>query len=138
MIRFQMYKASIEQFAIVSDMAVKQTEVVVATSTSFKYADAGRLIACVMRFEFKLAGQTLMILQLCCEFVVNGADLEQFKSGQTLEIPKSLLEFFASQVVGTARGVIVCKTEGTKLSNIVLPTMDITKLFSKGISIPLE
>lgn len=133
-----MYKASIEQFAIVSDMAVKQTEVVVATSTSFKYADAGRLIACVMRFEFKHTGQTLMILQLCCEFVVNGADLEQFKSGQTLEIPKSLLEFFASQVVGTARGVIVCKTEGTNLSNIVLPTMDITKLFSKGISIPLE
>lgn len=138
MIRFQMYRANIEQFAIVSDISVKQTDVVVSTSTSFKYADAGRLIACVMRFEFKYAEQTLMILQLCCEFVINSNDLEQLKKDKTLEIPQSLLEYFASQVVGTARGVILCKTEDTNLTNVIVPTMDVTRLFSKGINIPLE
>lgn len=75
----------------------------------------------------------MLILELACVFDIASDGMEELK--RESKIPKGFLQYMASIVVGTARGVIHAKTEGTLLNPVVLPPINLVELIKDDISL---
>ncbi len=61
--------------------------------------------------------------------------MEMFKSDiNTLIVPKGLLCHLAMLTVGTSRGILHAKTEGTCFNKYVLPTINVTEIIKEDAS----
>lgn len=136
MMKFKMVKINIDQFAILSQDA-PNGDIDVNVNLRFKYSLEARRIASVMQFSFKHKESPLLILEVTCEFEIHPDDWNELFTSSELCISKSILEYFGVQTVGTARGIMHCKTEGTAYNGIILPPLDITQLVKEDIHIPL-
>lgn len=136
MMKFKMTKINIDQFAILNQEA-PISDIDININLRFKYSLEARRIAPNMQFSFKHNESTLVILEVTCEFEIHPDDWKELITSSELCIPKSILEYFVAQTVGTARGIMHCKTEGTSYNGIILPPIDITQLVTDDIRIPL-
>lgn len=134
MIRFRMYNIKTDQFAILSE-TMPPDGIVLNVGIRFKYADNGKRIGCIAEFLFSAGDEKILILNLTCEFEINPDDWKGLVDGEVAVIPKNILEYFAVHTIGTARGILHCKTEGTPFNGIVLPPLDATKLVKGDLKI---
>lgn len=137
MIRFRMIKISVPQFALLSE-EFPLGNISIKTDTKFKYAVEEECVAIEMLYDFLSDNNLFMRLELCCEFEVEHKDWEKQKSGEVIVLPKSFIEHLMVHTVGTARGILYSKTEGTPFDKIILPPMDVTKLVTEDIVIPIN
>lgn len=126
MTKFKMFGIHLDQFAILKNES--KEEIGMNVSLNFKYADEGRKIACVVAFNFLSDEEKVMVLGLTCEFEIQEDDWKTFKKENEIIIPKNLLEFFAVHTIGTARGVLFCKTENTQFNYIVIPPVNVSEM----------
>ena len=76
-----------------------------------------------------------MVLAINCEFEIHNEDFKELrKDGKTI-IPKALLELFAVHTIGTARGVLFCKTESTQFNNVIIPPINVSELIQSDMVI---
>lgn len=76
-----------------------------------------------------------MILGVTCEFEIHEEDWEKLNNNEEVVIPKELLEYFAVHTVGTARGVLFCKTESTQFNNVIIPPINVADLIKGNLVI---
>lgn len=131
-----MFKINVEQFAILADAPSESFNI--KSSMKLDFSLENRNIRISMNFEFTDNDALMMLLKMNCEFNVHEQDWNSFKNGDKIVIPKQLLDYFISQTVGTARGILYCKTESTPFSHIVLPPLDVSKMVASDIEIPLK
>ena len=60
-----------------------------------------------------------------------------FHEGSKLSVPDSALHHLVALTVSTARGILFEKVQGTFLSRIVLPPIDVTKLTKEENQVPV-
>lgn len=135
MVRFRMFKISVVQFAILSREVAEGYNV--GTSAVIKHTVDGGSVAVDMTFSFENGKEKAMVLEVLCEFGIHPEDLQTMTSDNKVVIPKSALDLFLAQTVGTARGILHCKTEGTPFNGIIIPPMNVTNLFSSDLIINL-
>lgn len=124
MTRFKMTKIATDQFAILNEAALK--DVTIDTSLQFVNHEKGNKIDCKAGFQFSDGQEKAMLLNVTCTFEINKEDWNALaKEDGDVVIPHSLLQFFAVHTIGTARGILHCKTEGTALANIIIPPLNI-------------
>lgn len=136
MVRFRMFRINVEQFAIISDTL--PANLIINTSLGFLYSVEGHKIATDMTFEFNSSSEKAMLLKLKCEFEIHEDDWNSFIKDDLIIVPKDVLEFFVVHTVGTARGVLHCKTEGTPFNHLILPPMNVTGLVKEDLVIKQE
>jgi len=135
MIRFRMIKINTVQFAILSkDVADGYT---IETSAEIKHTVDGSSVAVDMTFSFENNKERGMILQVLCEFDIHPEDLQSITFDNKVTIPKGTLDYFVAQTVGTARGILHCKTEGTPFNGIIIPPMNVTTMLDSDMVIEL-
>ena len=128
MVRFRMFRISTGQFAILSTDA-PQGDVDINTNMELKHTNDGSAIQVHATFSFNEKEKQVMVLDTTCEFAIHPDDLRSItKEGQVV-IPKELIDYFIAQTVGTARGILHCKTEGTPFNGIIIPPMNVTGMF---------
>lgn len=127
-----MIKINIEQFAILTNEAVSGG-ISIAILVGFKYSAKSKRIACTVDVKYEKDGVTIMLLRLTCEFAVSEAEWEECSADGKFTIPKSLQEALAAQAIGTCRGVLFCKTDGTPFSNLVLPPVNVVTLLDNQL-----
>lgn len=135
MVRFRMFKISVVQFAILSREVAEGYNV--GTSAVIKHTVDGGSVAVDMTFSFENGKEKAMVLEVLCEFGIHPEDLQTMTSDNKVVIPKSALDLFLAQTVGTARGILHCKTEGTPFNGIIIPPINVTNLFSSDLIINL-
>ncbi len=136
MIRFRMIRISTVQFAILSKDAADGYAI--ETSAEIKHTPDGSSVAVSMTFSFENNKEKDMILQVLCEFGIHPDDLQAMTSGNKVTIPKGALEYFLAQTVGTARGILHCKTEGTPFNGIIIPPLNVTTMLDSDMVIELR
>lgn len=137
MVRFKMFKISVPQFAILSENCENTYNI--ETTTELKNAIDGSAVAVTMNFSFiGKSGEKAMLLQVTCEFGIHPDDLKSIISDNKVIIPKAVLEHFLVHTVGTARGILHCKTEGTPFNSIILPPMNVTNIIKSDMIINLN
>lgn len=134
MVRFNMFRINTEQFAILENQ-LPTGEVTLNSELLFKHSVEGKSIATEISFSFATAQSKFIVLKVSCEFSIHPDDWEIFKEGNTIVIKKNLLEYFVVQTIGTARGILHCKTEGTPFNIFVLPPINVTELVTEDMII---
>ena len=139
MIRFRMVKITTTQFAIVGDMCGEIDEIGIELGFNVKYSmDMRRIGVSPLLTLMSENDDKLLILELFCEFEVHPDDWQGMITDNRLIINKDFLGNLISQSIGTLRGVLYCKTEGTSYSNFVLPSVSISELVNTDAEFKLE
>lgn len=125
-----------DQFAILADK--KPNEGLAYTvNLGFNVAPEAHRVACVFAVEFSHNDRPLIKLGINCEFDIHQEDWNSCITDNTLTINKTDLGFFANQTVGTARGIMFCKTEHSDFRNFILPPIDLTKIIDEDLVVDL-
>lgn len=134
MTKFRMFGIHLDQFAFLGKENRKE-EIGMDVSLNFKYADKGRKIACLAEFNFYSESEKIMVLGITCDFEIQEEDWSSFCKDDKIVVPKDLLEFFAVHTIGTARGVLFCKTENTQFNDVVIPPINVSEMDLKDLII---
>lgn len=142
MLRFRMDKIGILQFAILQSECIPQ-DYYLNTTLSFKTDQESQHAACIAKFEFRgKENELLLIIEVQCEFIIHPDDWKLLnKNEETVVIPKEILELFAVQTIGSTRGILFTKTEGTpyNMGNYILPPVNVHEIMqSEPEQIPEE
>lgn len=136
MMRFRMFRINVEQFAIlVENFPLEKLNI--ATGLEVKYSLEGKSLAIVMTFNFISEEEKVMLLKLNCEFQIQEDDWNGQINDSRIIIPKNFIEYLVVQTVGTARGILHCKTEGTAFNHIILPPMNVSDMINGDMIINL-
>lgn len=127
MVRFNMSRIAVSQFAILSEN-MPQGEMNMLTEISFQYSSESRQIACEAGFRFTYEDETILVLKVQCEFRIHESDWAGFVRKDGVGIPKSVLEILAVHTIGTSRGVLFCKTEGTAFNSLMIPPLNVARM----------
>lgn len=134
-----MVKITTTQFAIVGDMCGEIDEIGIELGFNVKYSMEMHRIGVSPLLTLKSENDDkLLILELFCEFEVHPDDWQGMITDNRLIINKDFLGNLISQSIGTLRGVLYCKTEGTSYSNFVLPSVSISELVNTDAEFKLE
>lgn len=131
--RFQMVRISVPQFAMLAQQ-MPEEEISLNTEIEYKYnTETPQLMSTVVfRFQSEPTGQPLLILEVACEFSIHPEDWEKLRKKDKIELTQPLMEILAVHTIGTSRGILYCKTEGTPLSNLMIPPLNVRKMIEKN------
>lgn len=138
MIRFMMKRIKVDQFAILGEH-VPTGEIGLTINSDFKSSVEGKAVGVGMSFDFvdKQISERFMVMRLFCEFEIIEEDWNNCIKDSMVTIPREALEFFALHTVGTARGIMFCKTESTAFNGVIIPPINVRELVNGDLNIPL-
>lgn len=137
MIRFRMVRISTEQFAILTkDAPSTDAKINLETQLGFKEALSDRQIACDIIFKFGVNESPFLLLNVMCAFEVSKDDWAgMIQRDGSIILPKGFLGHIAMHTVGTARGILHIKTEGTPFNRYILPAINVEQMIEDDIII---
>lgn len=94
-------------------------------------------IRCESEYLFTQAANSLLNLKLVCTFEVEEPAFEALITDKVITVPVEFLRYMATICVGTARGDIHARTEGSILSNYVLPPINLVEIIKDPLVIKL-
>jgi len=128
MTRFRMTKIAIEQFAILAK-SLPEEGISLTTELAFEYSTEAQAIACTATFDFFTSVQPILKLACKCEFKIHPDDWKDIESSiDGAGIPRFIMELFAVHTIGTSRGILFCKTEGTAFNALTIPPINVVEL----------
>jgi hypothetical protein len=132
-IGFSLKKVSTEQFAIIEEGFNEQGKIRLNTSMRFAADDTQKYVAVFTSFIFDSDNKPFLLIEASCHFSIEDpAWIDMLKSEiNTLIVPKGFLCHLAMLTVGTSRGILHAKTEGTCFNKYVLPTINVTDIIKE-------
>ena len=139
MVRFQLYKVNTEQFAILAENAPQpNAKVTMETNLYFKAATNGERLASDVKFTFMVEKAPFLVIEASCEFNIHPEDWKAMLDGNSVVIPKETLEYLAMQTIGTTRGILHCKTEGTDFNKYMIPPINASAMIKGDMTISIK
>lgn len=135
-ISFLMRQIRVNQFAILSDDA-PNGEIPVEFGVQFKTDTVGKWIAVAFKTQYMNGSAPMLLLEIQCDFQVKPEDWDSLVNDGKLVFPVEFLRHIALHTVGSARGILFCKTEGSPFSRFILPPVNLETMISQDLEIPL-
>ena len=126
-IPFRIKRVETKQFAMFPD-DMEGDVVQVNTKYEFRANVNERMILCDSYFDYKQEDKLILVLQVACYFEIEAGAFESFKKGDEIHIPVEFMRYMGTIAVGTARGIICAKTEGTRINSVVLPPINLVEV----------
>lgn len=124
------------------DAAHKKTGAIdLTTGLSFGLDTKDHTVTCTAEFSFeKKKDQPFLILKVQSLFKINNEDFlnKMRQDDNSYLVTQGLATHFAVLTVGSARGILHSKTEGTKYNQYLLPTIDIKGMIQEDIVLNLN
>jgi len=127
-IEFGLNRISTEQFAIIDDNFNTSDEIQLKTNIRYGADDNSKIISCFVEIVFESSNKPFMKIEGGCHFSISDKSWEEMKIDNSVNLPKGFVRHLAVLTVGTVRGILHTKTEGTDYNRYVLPTIDITAI----------
>jgi len=137
MVGFRMNKIRVDQFAILTEN-IPSEDLSLDFTISFGVAPSIHEVCTTVRFDISHEDSPLLVLELSCFFEIREEDWIKFKQDNKIIIPKELLAHFGVHTIGTARGILHCKTEGTQFNTFILPPINVSERITEDIIIKIE
>ncbi len=135
-IGFALKRIATEQFAIVEDGYSEKANTNLVTNLRFAINKENRMVAVFALFKFEQKKNPFLLIESSCHFQITMESWTGFISSQSTKIiiPKGFLGHLTMLTVGTTRGALHTKTEGTRFNQFILPTININDMVKKDIS----
>lgn len=132
-IGFSLKKVVTEQFAIVEDGFNEKGKILLGTSFKFAADDTKKFVAVFASFIFDSDNKPFLIVEASCHFLIKDDAWSEMLNSETniLTIKKGFLCHLGMLAVGTSRGILHSKTEGTCFNKYVLPTINVTEIIKE-------
>lgn len=129
-LKYRIEKIDVKNFEV--EISDKPEKLQLSTSFEFNVNLEGHLILCKSTYSYKAGEKILMKIELDCYFKVEEECFNSLIKDGILTINQEMLQYMASIAVGTARGEIHarCQLAGSKLQNVVLPPINLTKIIT--------
>lgn len=139
-IGFSLNKVVTEQFAVIEEGFNDKGKIRINTSIRYAADDIRKYVAVFASFIFDSDTKPFLIVEASCHFQIeDSAWAEMYDSeNRTLTLPKGFLCHLAMLTVGTSRGILHAKTEGTCFNKYVLPTIDLTKIIREDAAFSFD
>ncbi|MGL4596114.1 MAG: hypothetical protein ACRCYO_01220 [Bacteroidia bacterium] len=129
-----------EQFAILEANYNAKKETAIGTKLEVKIDDENKHIGIFSEVVFLQGKKTFLKICVSCHFEVEENSWAQFivKKQKKIIIPSYFLAHLAMITIGTTRGVLFAKTEGSPFAKFIIPTINVTELFTDDIQIDID
>jgi hypothetical protein len=128
-VEFAIARIGIEQFATIDESFREQSEVALNTNLRFAIDRANRVVVVFSQFQFEQEGIPFLKAEVSAHFVVAEESWKPFLRDETTTVvPKNFLAHLTMITVGTARGVLHSKTEGTRFNEFILPPINVADM----------
>lgn len=127
----------LEQFAVFEDGYSPDNKSNVMTKLQFRIDGDNRLIGVFPGFEFTQEEKVFLKIEVSCHFKISEESWNSFLAEDQLRVPKDFMAHLAMITVGTARGVLFSKTEGSPFSRFILPTINVKEMVPEDLVIEL-
>lgn len=104
----------------------------------FQLSENLDIINCIFTINFSQRENLLIKLKLSCSFKLDETTINSFKKDKEIIFPKHLMSHFGVITVGTARGVLHSKTDGSIFNDLLLPTINLTEMIKDDIIFDLD
>ncbi|HEY5557902.1 hypothetical protein [Acetobacterium sp.] len=132
-IRFSLAKISTDQFAIISNSFKIGDVVNLKTGLQFGADKENKIISVKASFQFEQQAIPFLIIEASCFFKIEPTDWNTFVVEGEIVVPKEIITHFTVLTVGTVRGILHAKTEGTNFNGFLIPTVNVTKLVTSDV-----
>ena len=119
------------QFAIFPDNYINGQEVMVNTNCGYNVRSDFNQVRNVISVNYTQNEKLLMVVELACYYDIAPEGVEAIKGEG--KIPVDFLRYMGSISVGTMRGVIHAKTEGTVLNPVVMPPINLEEMVKNDL-----
>lgn len=106
------------------------------TGIDFEIASEKKQINVYVAFVIKQTKNVLLKLRIACGFEINPNHWEHFVTGGKITFKKDFLAHLTMLTVGSARGILHAKTEGTVFNKLLLPTINVKKIVNEDVTFP--
>jgi len=121
-----------EQFAIFKENYTLNEDIGLNTEFEFKLDQNNKKIGVFVSFEFLQNAKTFIKIVTSCHFKINDASwinfIDKKESDNQFIISKGFITHLAMISVGTTRGILYAKTEGTDFVKFIIPTINLSEL----------
>lgn len=133
--RFALGQIKTDQFAIIENAFKTNEDVNLKIGLQFGSNKNDKLLSVKVSVQFEQNSVPFIIMEASCFFHIEPTDWEMLIVENGLLIPKVFITHLTLLTVGTLRGVLHAKTEGTNFNGFVLPTVNVTELVTTDISL---
>ena len=130
-IPYRIERIETRQFALFPDKLNPAETVEVQSSYEFAVSDQVNAIRCRSLFHYVQTDQLLLVLEMISYFSIAPEGIAAIKKNGF--VPVDFLRYMGTIAVGTARGIIHAKTEGTTLNAIVLPPINLVDIIKDDL-----
>ena len=130
-IPYRIARIETRQFALFPDKFSLADKVEVQSSYEFAVSEDIQSVRCRSLFHYVQEDQLLMVMEVFTYFAIAQEGIEEIKKKGS--IPVDFLRYMGTIAVGTARGIIHAKTEGTTLNAVVLPPINLVEIIKDDL-----
>ncbi|MEQ9438089.1 MAG: hypothetical protein RIG62_03545 [Cyclobacteriaceae bacterium] len=129
-----------EQFATIEQAYQEGSQISIKIGFDFGLLEEERGLSCLTHVEFLAGDSPFIIIKVRCDFGIDPKKWDELidHKKDLITFSGGFLQHLAVLTTGTTRGVLHAKTEDTPFSNILMPTLNITKMVDKDMSFELE
>jgi hypothetical protein len=132
-IRFALAKINTDQFAMIESAFKKDEKVNLKLTLLFGSNKDENLISVKTSFQFEQQIIPFLIIEATCFFKIEPNDWKCFEQGTEIIVPKNIITHFSALTVGTVRGILHTKTEGTNFNGFIIQPVNVTELVTEDI-----
>ncbi|CAM4144864.1 hypothetical protein [Flavobacterium weaverense] len=137
-IGFALAAIKTEQFALFEEKYSSKKELNITTSLEFKINEEQKLIGVFATFTFEQSKKTFIKIQVSCHFNIEPNTWTSFLKDNNVVFPKNFICHLTMLTIGTSRGILHAKTEGTEFNKFILPTINVNQLVDKDAEFNLS
>jgi len=135
-VQFRPVQIKTEQFALFQEHFSTEKEITYTSGVHFRCSSEHRIISVFFGFQFLSENQLMVLLDISCHFEIepgSWTDLLKGKKKQVI-LPRDFALHIATITVGTARGILHARTEGTNFNGMVLPPINLTEIITADVT----
>jgi len=133
--RFALGQIKTDQFAIIESAYKANEDVNLKIGLQYGSNKDEKLLSVKVSVQFEQYTIPFIIMEATCFFHIEPSDWELLIVENGLLIPKVFITHLPLLTIGTVRGILHAKTEGTNFNGFVLPTVNVTELVTTDISL---
>ncbi len=127
------------QFALIDpEVDMKDRTMQIKNSYSYGIESDKGIFTCILSCTFSLEDKIIMKIETQATYQLNEASMKCFLKGNKFVMPTEIVKHFTSMLYGATRGILVCKLEGTKFANLILPPVNLGETIDKPLELSLN
>ncbi len=135
---FKLVGLKSDQFAIFEENYSEKKKTELITNLDFGINSNEKQVVVYATFTFEQSKKAFIKIRVSCQFKVEPKAWESFVIDGKIIFPKGFISHLAVLTIGSTRGVLHAKTEGTSFNKFLLPTIDVTNLINSDAEFELS